>query len=546
MLKASHFLGQSELGPTAVPLFGPADAEFEKRASASLMSDVVRYIERLTPSQGSQYVLVNAMGAGEYYGSNINGDHFPEAGLIHRPDDWSSNPLLDKVKAKEWSYGYPTFYNAHPYAHHRNKDVSRAYGEVELAAWNPSMKRVELVTRVDKDKCENFGGMGIWDKLKAGDYPDVSMGSKVPFDTCSICLNWDEYVSALQTFDSKKHRHPGIAVLEYHKNKPIRGLSITRKDYCDHAKSEMNRIYSDGRKVFVYNDFPRFFDISFVFIGADKTAKVMLFIFQGSGIYKAKPSAEVADDLGMEAEEVEKAASFDKVASVEDELFKRAFGKLAKNKSGEIDKRVVPSQFAGKAVPLLTNGEPDLPEDVIRLLGKLPLEKSLATTAGLGMLLKPHEFQKITISLENSGVKIKPEDFMPSLARLLSPFLATRSALGPFIEKRVLINSDKSDEAKKEASSHSSALLRKIGSAYNGYRKQVMDLVANTPEFLNESGEEFRKLGSAELDELFTPLSVAYLQQAYFNDLPFGDMASGMVQPSENRQMPAWRGDSPQ
>jgi hypothetical protein len=30
-------------------------------------------------------VLVNAMGAGEYYGSNSNGDHFPEAGLIHRP-----------------------------------------------------------------------------------------------------------------------------------------------------------------------------------------------------------------------------------------------------------------------------------------------------------------------------------------------------------------------------------------------------------------------------------------------------------------------------
>src|SRR6185295_11826397 len=31
----------------------------------------------------------------------------------------------------------------------------------------------------------------------------------------------------------------------------------------------------DGRKVAVRNDTPRFFDISFVFIGADKTAKVL-------------------------------------------------------------------------------------------------------------------------------------------------------------------------------------------------------------------------------------------------------------------------------
>ena len=110
------------------------------------------------------------------HNSNINGDHFPEAALIHKPNDWTGNPLVDKAKARSWPYGFPTFYLAHPFAHHRNKDATRAFGEVELSTWNPLMKRVELVVRVDYDKCVKFGGTAVWDKLCAGKYPDVSMG----------------------------------------------------------------------------------------------------------------------------------------------------------------------------------------------------------------------------------------------------------------------------------------------------------------------------------------------------------------------------------
>src|SRR5690606_5481393 len=112
-------------------------------------------------------------------------------------------------------------------------------------------------------------------------HPDVSMGSKVPFDTCSITLDWKLYREAEATFNPKKHKHPGVAILEFHNDlkrrtgRGIRGLSVTRSDYSDYCLNRMNQILPDGRKVFVYNDFPRFFDISFVFIGADRTAKVM-------------------------------------------------------------------------------------------------------------------------------------------------------------------------------------------------------------------------------------------------------------------------------
>jgi len=248
MLKYSHFQAETEHGPSAIPLFGKADAFFEKTAAPQLLPEVSRYISALRPVAGSQYVLVNAMGAGEYYGSNINGDFFSEASLIHKPDGWQGLPVLDRLLAKDWAYGFPTFYRAHPYAHHRNKDSKKAFGEVELAAWNPEMRRVELVTRVDKDKCLAFGGQGTWDKLKSGAYPDVSMGTKVPFDTCSICLDWNRYREACDSFDPVRHKHPGMAALDYHKNKgAIRGLSITRADYCEHALKHMNKIFPDGQ-----------------------------------------------------------------------------------------------------------------------------------------------------------------------------------------------------------------------------------------------------------------------------------------------------------
>jgi hypothetical protein len=186
MIKVAFFPGVSEAGQVVFPLFvsSKTDREFEKKAESIILPDVAKYIAGLKPLAGSQYVLVNAMGAGEYYSSNINGDFFPEAALIHCPDQWYGVPDIDKLTAKDWPYGFPTFYNAHPFMHHRNKDPSRAYGEVELAAWNPRMKRVELVIRIDKDKCDKFGGTGVWDKIKMGMYVDLSMGCKVPFDTC--------------------------------------------------------------------------------------------------------------------------------------------------------------------------------------------------------------------------------------------------------------------------------------------------------------------------------------------------------------------------
>ena len=542
MLKVSFFSGESEQGPAVIPLFTRADSAFEKIASSTLLPEVVRYVDSLRPRPDAQYNLVNALGAGEYFGSNINGDHFPEAALIHRPDEWTGNPLLDKVRAKDWAYGFPTFYYAYPYAHHRNKDAGRAFGEVELAVWNDRMKRVELVTRVDKDKCLEFGGTQVWDKLKAGQFPDVSMGCKVPYDTCSICLDWKLYRDAQATFKPGKHKSPGEAVLQYHKTvRKIRGLSITRADYCEHAKRSMNHILPDGRKVFVYNDYPKFFDISFVFIGADKTAKVMMKI--SSAVPRSYPSAaEMAEKLGYDESQV-----LTKTAgSIDEEVLERAFGKgAAVKKKSEILKDVIPSQFAGKAVPAITARERDIPEDLIDALASVPLENALSTSGGLGLVLRPREFQRIIMirigqrdaaddheargevfpaSDEQAPMKLGPESFLAPLARLLLPLLKDRSALAPSLERRAMSLGDTSDKKeKKGSSSHPSPLLRKIGAAYNSYRAQLMDLVAHAQPLIGETAypyqADLRKLSSAAPEEVFSPLSVAYLQSAFLDEV---------------------------
>src|SRR5258707_6309522 len=118
MDKVSIFRADAGAGPVAPPLFAPASRDRVKIAAPSLLGDVARFITSLKPRPDALYVLVNAMGAGEYWGSNINGDFFPETALIHRPDAWTGDPARDAARARVWAYGFPTFYVAHPDLHH--------------------------------------------------------------------------------------------------------------------------------------------------------------------------------------------------------------------------------------------------------------------------------------------------------------------------------------------------------------------------------------------------------------------------------------------
>jgi hypothetical protein len=178
MDKQILYLGRTEQGVFAQALFGSSGA-FEKVAGAPPFADwatgdeLRKFIRTITKEDRKTgvYTLVNALGAGEFFGPNINSDYFPWDALAHEGDD----------------YGYKTFLRAHAFQHHANKDPARAFGVPVHSILNTHMKRVELIIRLDRDQARAQGADGIITRVEKGEFPDVSMGCKVPFDVCSIC-----------------------------------------------------------------------------------------------------------------------------------------------------------------------------------------------------------------------------------------------------------------------------------------------------------------------------------------------------------------------
>lgn len=232
----------------------------DKTASGEHLPEVMELIESIEPQPGRLYLVNSALGAGEYVGFNLRGDWFTEQGLTHTPPGWEDIPVWD-VEARRRSaaqtevhprwgpmtWGYPTFYNAHRFRHHVNKDPNKAYGFILGAFWDPRMHRVILVSELIEDYCRQLGASDIYHRIQQGHFPDTSMGAKVPYDRCSICNH----------------------------------VAKSPKYYCEHVRRGamppygMRKILPDGRMCGVYNDYPRFFDDSFVFIGAERSAKVM-------------------------------------------------------------------------------------------------------------------------------------------------------------------------------------------------------------------------------------------------------------------------------
>jgi len=542
MIKLCQFPAVDSRGNQLLELFHDPDQLHHShmdKVAAPFLPEIREYLDNLTPDPCSIYALVNALGAFEYWSSNINGDAFEEEHIIHRGPIW----------------GYETFVHyARPYMHHANKGPNaRAFGGVELSCWNPRMHRVELVVKLDRNQAPKVNAQSVIDKIDQGQLPDTSMGCKVPYDLCSITTDWELYRKALATYDPKKHRHPGIAALTYHKAvQPIRGLSITRNDYSDYAKFRMNEILPDGRKVCVFNPFPRFFDISFVFIGAEKQSKMMAKLASidlGNRTYFVVPSNYVAEQNGVidpweqpdvQKEMGEKVASHtancmcrdpfrasgcsaatcprlrEKTAGITKEssissarrMLREFKKKASQQKRAEIIKDIVPSQFGAKAVPVLEDSEPDLPKDVLDRMAEHPLHEALSTPTMMGITLKPREFQRIVIcrlrgpedadDLDREGkifrpvedadksIGMGPEHLSKLLASLLKPALEGRSILGPVLKRRmikIVVHGKPAEDEQGPSEELEDKLLDKISAAYNGYREQVIEKIATlTPE----------------------------------------------------------------
>jgi len=165
-----------------------------------------------------KYMLASviALGAGEWYSSNVNGDWFSEDTLLQI---------------------YKTFEGGYIYQNHVNKDPKKSIGRILFASYNHEMHRVELLISVDRTK-----GIQYVLRIENGFPVDMSFGYSTPYDKCSICGN----------------------------------EARSRAAYCEHLRFQMNAILPDGRKVYAINPTSgKFFEMSFVRKGAVRIAKVM-------------------------------------------------------------------------------------------------------------------------------------------------------------------------------------------------------------------------------------------------------------------------------
>jgi hypothetical protein len=563
----------------------------EKTACLDDMIPSVReFLFSVRPEKNTRYALVNAMGAHEYWGPNSNNDAWPEAALCHLPPGWKGVPAVDKVAVKnlDWPYGLPTFYLAHAFCHHVNRDPAKKVGDVVFADWNDGMKRVELVMRLEKDLLYRHNGSSFWEQMEKGLFPAVSMGSRVPWDACSICLDEETFYRALATFNPQEHKHPGIAVLRWHERliretgKGIQGIARTRAEYCACMRYRAGTIDAKtGKKVFVFNWFPRFFDISLVGVGADKTAYKMISLGHGdtlmsktAAVLKGKKSMAEAEEehlrrtvpslqhvfqhalgghdlhqafenhynfpLRAEAKLAEyRVFSSEEVAEKEAELEVARREKAAAKKRAEISKEV------DGVVTHVTKGEADLPEDLLHdLADKEPLPKLLGSLGSAGIVLRPREFMRVVLRPSGAedladGLHLPACPFAPPMhldlvsdlsrlfARLISRGLfAGRSGFDEPLRERVGMTIVL---RKKEAhlasplveTSLPADFLSKMASLYASYRSGLMEFL---PTFQNKlSGEvtegKIASLRDASPESLFTPLSYRYFQKSFLDEL---------------------------
>lgn len=205
--------------------------------------ELVGFIGSVKPRPEGRYVLLNALGAYERWGHNSNGDAFCEWSLKGDAPPSDVNDIIRRDVPKvipdfcvppTRTYGGPTFVtNAKVYQNHINKDPTIACGDVVAQAYNPQMHRVELIVFVYTARVPDIVRM-IDENVPV----PWSMGCRLKYDRCSICGK----------------------------------ISRNRLEYCEHLRTQLRQYLPDGRKVFSYNDFPVFFDISKVNIPADRSA----------------------------------------------------------------------------------------------------------------------------------------------------------------------------------------------------------------------------------------------------------------------------------
>jgi hypothetical protein len=319
--------------------------EYNRLGHVKAASEALDYIKHVEPRPGQTIILVLAMTAGEFYGCNRNGDAWSERPLIVGPTKITEDDVLPKH--------YQTFENANVFKHHINKDPEKRVGDVIKAFYNWPMHRVELLLSLLHDRAED-----IVNRIENGEFPAVSMGCRVKHDVCAIC------------------GHP----------------ARNRSEYCDHAKYQLGELLPNGKRVFVWNPSPRFFDISMVRRPADRLGFMMKKV--ADYIPEIRSSAELGEHVERLSRKV---ASLRKMSL----MHKLLTGHAVAANDGD-------SAFMSQVAKPAAQKTPPLDDAAIRSMLAANPAAVLATLSSMGILLTTPEFIKFFVWKMDPALDIPP------------------------------------------------------------------------------------------------------------------------------------------
>jgi len=515
MIKYVEFDSIDETGQHFIPINTMRD--MTKTASGSYSPELMKVILNMKRRPDRYYIVINALGSYEYWGCNRNGDAFPEKGLSHlslRTDMGSDN-----------DYGYKTFeYYAKFYFHHINKNPDKSFGEVVFSHWNAPMHRVELIVAADPIKAKD-----VVDAIENSIPVNVSMGCRVRYDSCGICGN------------KARTRTQYCIHLKNHMREVI------DKDTAEKWSRELGKIIRPGTQVFAINDYPKFFDISKVYIGADRTSYAL---GKAASLGYTILSVDLAEAYGVSDSDFDKIAMSGKKADIDKEVGGNLGGTdvdgviVKSNNHDAIQKAI------DENVQKTIAAEPMLPNNLLDSMAEsMPLNNIFSTLLGLGIHPKPQEFQRIIIvrigekpmadALEDNGIVFDPNadvepsnainihsnNFVDSLGKTLIPFLEKRSSFPTFLMPRY-VEQDKTPGAASAIISAKDAqteALLGLGAMYAGLKmnaagmtyEDISKMFMNKPWLLPLIGgsvlymiyKRINEAPSAEMQTLMRPAS---------------------------------------
>ena len=379
---------------------------------------LVEVMKTLKPRPEGRYILLNAIGACEYTGATRNGDAFPEWSLKSERAPEAIQALY-KANDPNWvhpnpdDYGYKSFpTNAHVYVSHANKDPQKAIGDVIASAYNDVMHRVELIVFVYRDRAED-----VVDRIDNDIQVPFSMGARLKKDRCCVptCSN----------------------------------LAKTRMDYCDHLAHSLNATLPDGTKIFSYNDFPKFFDISAVRVPADRSA------------WSLKKVAHVAELPAPPT----KLAAFSKLSDIIKKVPVESSTSLG---STPIDPKLV--AFSRKSSKQHINKDVAIDPSLVEVTKREGLKRVIPALTSLGVIIKP----KHLLTLSNRDESQVPAKYAESdvdirIVRALTKVAERQTLLDPLFTQNYVRDMD----APISITGSDSAVFRKYASYLKGIDFEV-------------------------------------------------------------------------